>query len=91
MRTRHQLLLFLAAYVVHDLGRWVAAGDIGPATEHARRIVDLERDLGVAVERSVQHALDTGPVMWLLSNVYLAAQLSSCRGRSSTCTGAIRR
>jgi membrane-associated phospholipid phosphatase len=38
-------------------------------------VLDLERGLGVAVERSVQRALDAGPVMWLLSNVYLAAQL----------------
>jgi membrane-associated phospholipid phosphatase len=75
MRTRSQLGLFLAAYVVYDLGRWIAHGEIGPATHHARWVLDLERGLGVAVERSVQQALDTGPAMWLLSNVYLAAQL----------------
>jgi membrane-associated phospholipid phosphatase len=75
MRTRRQLALFLAAYLVYDLGRWVAHGDIGPATEHAGWVLDLERGLGVSVERSVQRALDVGPVMWLLSNVYLAAQL----------------
>jgi membrane-associated phospholipid phosphatase len=75
MRARTQLGLFLAAYVVYDLGRWVAHGEIGPATDHAHWILDLERGLGVAVERSVQNALDAGPVMWLLSNVYLAAQL----------------
>jgi PAP2 superfamily len=61
-------------------GRWVAAGDIGPATEHAHWIVDLERDLGVEVERSVQQALDSGPVMWLLGYVYLAAQLAVLPG-----------
>jgi membrane-associated phospholipid phosphatase len=80
MRTRRQLALFLAAYLVYDLGRWVAHGDLGPATDHAHWVLDLERSLGVAVERSVQRALDTGPVMWLLSNVYLAAQLAVLPG-----------
>jgi DNA-binding NarL/FixJ family response regulator len=80
MRTRTQLGVFLAAYLVYVTGRWVAAGDIGPATEHARWIVDLERDLGVEVERSVQQALDSGPVMWLPGYVYLAAQLAVLPG-----------
>jgi membrane-associated phospholipid phosphatase len=80
MRTRTQLGVFLAAYLVYVTGRWVAAGDIGPATEHAHWIVDLERDLGVEVERSVQQALDSGPVMWLLGYVYLAAQLAVLPG-----------
>ena len=75
MRTRTQLGLFLATYLVYDLGRWIAHGELGPATANARWVLDLERGLGVAVERSVQQALDAGPVMWLLSNVYLAAQL----------------
>jgi hypothetical protein len=80
MRTRRQLGLFLAAYLIYDLGRWVAHGEIGPATDNARRVLDLEHGLGVAVEHSVQQALDAGPVMWLLSNVYLAAQLAVLPG-----------
>ena len=80
MRARTQLGLFLAAYVVYDLGRWIAHGEIGPATANAHRVLDLERGLGVAVERGVQQALDAGPVMWLLSNVYLAAQLAVLPG-----------
>jgi hypothetical protein len=75
MRTRTQLGVFLVAYLVYLSGRWVAAGDLAPATEHARWIMDLERGLGVAVERRVQEWLDFGPVMWMLGNVYLAAQL----------------
>ena len=74
MRTRTQLGLFGAAYLVYLAGRWVAAGQLGPATEHARWIIDLERGAGVAVERSVQNAFDAGATMWLLSQVYLAAQ-----------------
>jgi membrane-associated phospholipid phosphatase len=80
MRTRRQLALFLAAYLVYDLGRWVAHGDMGPATDHAHWVLDVERSLGVSLERSVQRALDTGAVMWLLGNVYLAAQLAVVPG-----------
>jgi membrane-associated phospholipid phosphatase len=71
---RRQLALFGAAYVVYNLARWVFAGDLAPAQEHARWIVELERAAGVAVEGSVQRTLDTGAASWLLSNVYLAAQ-----------------
>jgi membrane-associated phospholipid phosphatase len=71
---RRQLALFGAAYVVYNLARWIFAGDLAPAREHAHWIVDLERAAGVAVEGSVQRTLDTGVASWLLSNVYLAAQ-----------------
>jgi PAP2 superfamily len=71
---RRQLALFGAAYVFYNLARWVFAGDLVPAREHARWIVELERSTGVAVEGSVQGALDSGATSWLLSNVYLAAQ-----------------
>jgi hypothetical protein len=71
---RRQLALFGGAYVVYNLARWIFAGELAPAREHARWIVDLERAAGVAVEGSVQGALDTGVASWLLSNVYLAAQ-----------------
>jgi membrane-associated phospholipid phosphatase len=71
---RRQLALFGAAYVVYNLARWVFAGDLAPAREHARWIVDLERDAGVAIEGSVQRGLAGGVASSLLSNVYLAAQ-----------------
>jgi membrane-associated phospholipid phosphatase len=71
---RRQLALFGAAYVVYNLARWVFAGELAPAREHARWIVDLERDAGVAIEGSVQRGLDSGVASSLLSNVYLAAQ-----------------
>jgi membrane-associated phospholipid phosphatase len=74
--TRRELGSFAAAYAVYDLGRWAAHGGIGAATAHARWVLALERSLGVAVERPVQHALAGAAVMWLLSNVYLAAQLA---------------
>ena len=71
---RNQLLLFAAAYVVYNVARWVFAGDLSQAREHARSIVELERSVGMAVEGSVQGTLDSGALTWLLSNVYLAAQ-----------------
>jgi membrane-associated phospholipid phosphatase len=71
---RRQLALFGAAYLIYNLARWVFAGDLVPAREHARWVVELERAAGVAVEGSVQRGLDTGVAGWLLSNVYLAAQ-----------------
>jgi membrane-associated phospholipid phosphatase len=75
MRPRTQLALFGAAYLLYDLARWITVGHLTPATAHAHWVLDVEQNLGVAVERSVQDALGGGAVMWLLSNVYLAAQL----------------
>jgi membrane-associated phospholipid phosphatase len=67
--------MFFAAWAVYDIARWVAAGDPDTATRHAEWVLRVEDSLGVAVERSVQRALEGGAVMWLLSNAYLAAQL----------------
>lgn len=71
---RLELLLFACAYVVYNLSRWLFAGDLGQAREHAHWIAGLERGAGLAWEGSVQRALDSGAASWLLSNVYLAAQ-----------------
>jgi membrane-associated phospholipid phosphatase len=73
---RRQLLLFLAAYVIYDLARWVFAGDPSTAVNHAHSVVRLERAVHVAIESSVQHALGSGAPSWVLSNIYLAAQLA---------------
>jgi membrane-associated phospholipid phosphatase len=80
MRWRVQLGLFAAAWAIYDVARWVAAGELGPATDNARWVMDLESSTGIAVERSVQQALDAGWATWLLSNVYLAAQLAVVPG-----------
>jgi membrane-associated phospholipid phosphatase len=71
---RGQLLLFAAAYAVYNVARWVFAGDPVRAREHARAILSVERGLGLAVEGTVQRALDSGLASRLLSDVYLAAQ-----------------
>jgi PAP2 superfamily len=69
------VLVFLAAYAAYCLARWLFAGDPSTAVRHAHWVLRLERGMHVAIEGSVQHALDTGILIWLLSNVYLAAQL----------------
>jgi hypothetical protein len=70
-----ELAVFGAVYLLYDAARWVFAGRSATAAAHARWIVALERSLHVAFEPAVQRALDRGAVEWLLSNVYLAAQL----------------
>jgi membrane-associated phospholipid phosphatase len=74
-RWQLELRMFLAAYLVYTLARWIFVGDLGDAKEHARWIYELEQDAGVAVEGSVQGALDSPVLSWVLSNLYLAAQL----------------
>jgi PAP2 superfamily len=70
-----QLAIFLAAYLVYDAARWIFSGDLDTARVHADWVIDLERSTHVAIEASVQRAFDAGTVSWLLSNIYLAAQL----------------
>jgi membrane-associated phospholipid phosphatase len=72
---RTQLSIFLAAYVLYDAARWIFASDPDSARVHAEWIIDLERSTHVAIESSVQRALDSGAPSLILSNVYLAAQL----------------
>jgi PAP2 superfamily len=70
-----QALLFASAYLAYGASRWVISGDHAAAVDHARWIVDLEQTVGVAVETSVQRALDGTVVLWLLNHAYLAAQV----------------
>jgi hypothetical protein len=77
---RTELRLFLAGYLVYTAARWLFVGDLDDAREHARWIFDLERTAGVAVEGSVQRTFDWPVASWLLSNLYLAAQLAVVPG-----------
>lgn len=70
-----QALLFAAAYLAYGASRWIVSGDHSAAVEHAHWIVDLEQAIGVAVETSVQRALDGTEVLWLLNHAYIAAQV----------------
>jgi PAP2 superfamily len=72
---RAQLGIFLVAYLVYSVARFVTIGDLGVAQANADWIMDLQHDLGVGVEASVQQALTGTWVLWLLNHLYLAAQL----------------
>ena len=73
---RTELPLFVAVYLMYTLARWLFVGDLDEARGHAHSIYELEQMLGIAVEGSVQRAFDTSAASWLLSNLYLAAQLA---------------
>jgi hypothetical protein len=69
-----EFALFGAVYLLYDAARWVCAGHLTVARAHALRVIALERSLHIAVEGSVQRALDSGVLSFVLSNIYLAAQ-----------------
>jgi PAP2 superfamily len=75
-----EVRLFLAAYVVYTLARWLFVGDLAEAREHARWIYELEQTAHVAIEGSVQRTFDSAAPSWILSNLYLAAQLAVVPG-----------
>jgi hypothetical protein len=70
-----QIALFLLAYLVYSIGRWLTVGDLPDAQANAHWIVNLEDDLAVRVEDEVQNALTGSVVLWVLNHLYLAAQL----------------
>src|SRR5215210_2041201 len=70
-----QVALFLLAYLVYSAARFVTIGELPDATANAHWIVNLEDDLAVNVESSVQDALTGTVVLWVLNHLYLAAQL----------------
>ncbi len=72
---RRELFLFLGAYLVYSMSRYVSVGDLATATGHAEWIVDLQQSVGVNIETSVQSALSGTAAIWVLNNLYLAAQL----------------
>jgi hypothetical protein len=77
---RRELSLFAGAYVAYNAARWLFTGDLSQAQWHAESIMRFERELGVAVEASVQHRLDTGLWSPFFSYVYMAAQLAVLPG-----------
>ena len=69
-----EIALFLAAYAVYGLARYVVIGDTDAAVDNAHRIVDLEQSLAVDVESAIQGALSGSAALWLLNHLYIAAQ-----------------
>src|SRR5690348_3903823 len=72
---KKQIGLFAAAYLFYNLARVVVVGDNHTARANAHWVIGLERSGGFDVEHSVQSAFDAPWCAWILSNVYLAAQL----------------
>jgi hypothetical protein len=70
-----QVGIFLLAYLVYSLARYVTVGSLPSAEAHAHWIVDLEKSTSTNIEGSVQTALTGTPVLWILNHLYLAAQL----------------
>jgi len=67
--------VFVLAYFVYSIARWLTVGELPDATANAHWIVDMESDLAVDVEFSVQEALTGSTALWILNHLYLAAQL----------------
>jgi hypothetical protein len=74
-RAAKQIGVFVLAYLLYSAARWLTVGDLDSARTHAHWILDLEDNLGVAWEASVQQALGGTWILWLLNHLYLAAQL----------------
>jgi len=72
-----QVGIFVLAYLVYSLARYVTVGSLPDAESHAHWIVNLEKSTSTNIEGSVQTALTGTPVLWILNHLYLAAQLST--------------
>jgi membrane-associated phospholipid phosphatase len=72
---RREVLLFLGAYLVYSMSRYVSVGDVTTAVGHAEWIVDLEQAFALDFEGAVQDALHGTIAIWVLNHLYLAAQL----------------
>src|ERR1043166_1274473 len=70
-----QVGVFLLAYLVYSIARWVTVGELPDAKAHAHWIVNLENSLSVNVESNVQDALTGTIFLYVLNHLYLAAQL----------------
>jgi hypothetical protein len=70
-----QVAAFGLAYLLYSIARFFTIGDLPDAVANAHWIVGVEQTLGVKIEQSVQQALNGTIVVWLLNNIYLAAQL----------------
>jgi ABC-type proline/glycine betaine transport system permease subunit len=70
-----QVGIFLLAYLVYSLARYVTVGSLPDAEAHAHWIVGVEKSTSTNIEGSVQSALTGTPVLWVLNHLYLAAQL----------------
>ncbi len=71
---RAEVGLFVLAYLVYQATRVLIRGDADDALSHARWVFDMQRRMGLGLERSVQGALLGTPWLEILDWVYLGAQ-----------------
>jgi hypothetical protein len=69
-----EIAIAIAAYLIYQAARVVAAGSYPVALAHAHDIVSLERSLDLDFEGSVQRAFLDSPLLDVLNYVYVAAQ-----------------
>jgi membrane-associated phospholipid phosphatase len=75
IRINREIALFVGLYVIYTAARWLVHSHLSTALSNARWVITIEHAAHVGIEGSVQRALHFEPASWLLSNVYLAAQL----------------
>jgi phosphatidylinositol alpha-mannosyltransferase len=73
---RRELIVFVLVYVAYSLARGLSTGEVDTALQNARRVVQLQADLGLNIEFNVQQALLSGPAMAIFNALYLIAQLA---------------
>lgn len=70
-----EVALFAGAYLLYSLARGISRGSEVEALENAARIVAVQAELGLNVERQVQEWITGLQVMSVLGLLYLVAQL----------------
>ena len=75
IRINREIALFTGLYVIYTAARWLVHSHLTTALSNAHWVISVEHDAHLGIEGSVQRALHFEPASWLLSNVYLAAQL----------------
>jgi membrane-associated phospholipid phosphatase len=75
VRIMREIALFAGLYVIYTAARWLVHRHLSTALSNAHWVISVEHNAHVGIEGSVQRALHFEPASWLLSNVYLAAQL----------------
>ncbi|MEQ8834095.1 MAG: phosphatase PAP2 family protein [Miltoncostaeaceae bacterium] len=74
-RWPREVALFAGAYLLYSLARGISRGSDVEALENAARIVAVQAELGLNVERQVQEWITGLQVMSVLGLLYLVAQL----------------
>lgn len=69
-----EALLFVLAYLIYEMLRWIGTGTESAAVANAERLWELQLGMGIAVEEELQRALNGSWALTGLSWVYVFAQ-----------------